>query len=147
MKKIKVKQAEFTRWLGPLLDALRDLGGSGKPKEATVKVAKNLKIPDKVLEETLKSGTPRFQNQVAWARQYLVWEGLLEDNTRGIWTLTDKGRQTKITDEQGRQLFLKWVEIHQKARKDKSKVDIIVEQEQETIEHTYTPGLLEVFRA
>lgn len=28
------------------------------------------------LEETLESGTPRFQNQVAWARQYLVWEGL-----------------------------------------------------------------------
>lgn len=148
--KTKTRQAEFTKWLGPLLDALRDLGGSGRPKEATEKVAKNLKIPDKVLEEIMKSGTPRFQNQVAWARQYLVWEGLLEDNTRGIWTLTEKGRITKLTNEQGRQLFLKWVDIHQKARKDKSKIDIIVEQEQEepeSIEHTYTPNLLEVLQS
>lgn len=117
MTKSKVRQAEFTKWLGPLLNALRDLGGSGRPKEATEKVAKNLNIPDKVLEEIMKSGTPRFANQVAWARQYLVWEGLLEDNTRGIWTLTDKGRTTKLTDEEGRQIFLKWVDIHQKASK------------------------------
>lgn len=149
MKKTKVKQAEFTKWLGPLLDALRDLGGSGRPKEATERVAKNLKIPDRILEEIMKSGTPRFANQVAWARQYLVWEGLLEDNTRGIWTLTETGRKTKLTDEQGRQIFLKWVEIHQKARKDKSKAEIIIEQEEEEpekVEYTFTPGLLEVLQ-
>ena len=131
MTKIKVRQAEFTKWLGPLLNALRDLGGSGRPKEATEKVAKNLNLPDSVLEEIMKSGMPRFANQVAWARQYLVWEGLLEENTRGIWTLTEKGRNTRITDEQGRQIFLKWVDIHQKARKDKSKAEIIIEQEEE----------------
>lgn len=150
MTKTKVRQSEFTKWLGPLLDALRDLGGSGRPKEATERVAKNLSIPDSVLEEVLKSGTPRFANQVAWARQYLVWEGLLEDNTRGIWTLTEKGRTTKLTAEQGRQIFLKWVEIHQKARKDKSKVEIIKEQEEEepeNIEHTFTPGLLDILQS
>lgn len=27
------KGAEFVKWFGPLLDALRDLGGSGKPHE------------------------------------------------------------------------------------------------------------------
>lgn len=150
MAKSKVRQAEFTRWMGPLLDALRDLGGSGKPKEATEKVAKNLKIPDKILEEVMKSGTLRFANQVAWARQYLIWEGYLEDNTRGIWTLSEKGRTTTLTDEQGRQLFLKWVDIHQKARKDKTKTEIIVDQEEEVpenIEHTFTPGLLEVLQS
>lgn len=149
MKKTKVKQAEFTKWLGPLLDALRDLGGSGRPKEASDRVAKNLNIPDNILEEIMKSGTPRFANQVAWARQYLVWEGLLEDNTRSIWTLTETGRKTKLTDEQGRQIFLKWVDIYQKARKDKSKAEIITEQEEEepeNVEHTYTPGLLEVLQ-
>jgi len=150
MAKSKVRQAEFTKWMGPLLDALRDLGGSGKPKEATEKVAKNLKIPDKLLEEVMKSGTLRFANQVAWARQYLIWEGYLEDNTRGIWTLSEKGRTTILTDEQARQLFLKWVDIHQKARKDKTKSEIIVDQEEEVpenIEHTFTPGLLEVLQS
>jgi len=149
MKKTKIRQAEFTNWLGPLLDALRDLGGSGRPKEATDKVAKNLNIPDHILEEIIKSGTPRFANQVAWARQYLVWEGLLEDNTRGIWTLTEIGRKTKLTDEQGRRIVRKWVDIHRKARIDKSQAEIITEQEEkepEDAEHTYTPSLLEVLQ-
>lgn len=147
MAKTKIRQAEFTKWQGPLLKALKELGGSGKPKEATEKIAKDLKIPDTVLEEIMKSGTPRFANQVAWARQYLVWEGLLEDNTRGIWTLTDKGRNTELTDEQSRKIFLKWVDIHAKARKEKSKKEIIDEQEDEEpedVEHTYTPGLIDV---
>jgi restriction system protein len=148
--KPKIKQAEFTKWLGPLLDALRDLGGSGRPKEATEKVAKNLNIDDSILEEVMKSGTPRFANQVAWARQYLVWEGLLEENTRGIWTLTEKGRNTKLSLEQSRQIFLKWVEIHQKARKEKSKAEIITEQDEEepeNIEHTFAPTLIEVLQS
>ncbi len=95
----KTKQAEFIKWFGPLLDALRQLGGSGKPKEVVAQIAKNLKIPDKILEEIMKSGTLRFHNQVAWARQYLVWEGLLDDNTRGTWSLTPLGYTTKLTED------------------------------------------------
>lgn len=136
--------------MGPLLDALRDLGDSGKPKEVTERIAKNLNISDKVLEEIMKSGTPRFHNQVSWARQYLVWESYLEDSTRGIWTLSEKGREAHLSNEQARQIFLKWVEIHQKARKDKSREDIIIDQEEEepeNIEHTFTPALLEVLQS
>ena len=54
------------------MNALRQLGGAGKSKEVVEQIAKELKIPDRILEETLKSGTLRFPNQVAWARQYLV---------------------------------------------------------------------------
>ena len=38
----KNKQSTFPKWMGPLLDALRQLGGSGRPKEVTNQVAKNL---------------------------------------------------------------------------------------------------------
>ena len=85
-KRKKSSQAEFTKWFGPLLNALRELGGSGRPKEVTRQVAKNLKISDDILEETTKTGIPKFHNQVAWARQYLVWEGLLDASSKGIWT-------------------------------------------------------------
>lgn len=132
MKKVeKTKQAEFIKWFGPLLNALRTLGGSGKPKEVVAQIAKDIKIPDSVLEETMKSGTLRFQNQVAWARQYLVWEGFLDDNTRGIWTLTSLGASTSLTEKQAREIFLKWVDIHAKARKEKTKKEIIEDQEAE----------------
>jgi restriction system protein len=62
-------QAEFPRWFGPLLYALRDLGDSGRPPKAQLELQKNLSLGDEVLDATLKSGASRFRNQVAWARQ------------------------------------------------------------------------------
>jgi restriction system protein len=125
----KKSQAEFIKWFGPLLDALRDLGDSGKPKEVSNKIAENLKLEDSVLDETLNSGINKFHNQVAWARQYLVWEGLLDSSKHGTWKLTEKGKQTTLSEEESRKLFLKWVKIHTKARKAKSEKTIIEEQE------------------
>lgn len=146
----KNKQSTFPKWMGPLLDSLRELGGSGRPKEVTSQVAKNLKISDDILEETTKTGIPKFYNQVAWARQYLVWEGLLDASSKGIWTLTPKGFETNLSEEEGRAIFLKWVEINQKARKTSSQIEIIKEQEEEepeSIEHRLTPNLLEVLQS
>jgi restriction system protein len=84
----KKAQAEFIRWFGPLLDALRDLGDSGRPREVSARISKNLNLPDELLDQTLKSGGSKFHNQVAWARQYLVWEGMLDSSKLGTWTLT-----------------------------------------------------------
>ena len=44
--KKKTKQAAFTNWFGPLLNALRELGGSGRPKEVVEEIAKKEKVPD-----------------------------------------------------------------------------------------------------
>lgn len=110
------KSVEFVQWFGPLLDVLRELGGSAKPQEASNQIAVKLKLSDSVLEETLKSGAQRFHNQVAWARQYLVWEGLLDSNKKGIWVLTPKGAGTKLTNEQAEEIFKKWIKINRETR-------------------------------
>jgi restriction system protein len=149
-RKKKSTTAEFTKWFGPLLNALRDLGGSAKPKEAVAQIAKDLKIPDSQLEETMKSGILRFHNQVAWARQYLVWEGLLDDSKYGVWALTPKGQSTILTIEQSREMFLKWVEIHQRTKKSKIEKPIEERQEEEEpeqLEHEIAPTLLEVLQS
>lgn len=146
----KSNYAEFIQWLGPILDALRQLGGSGKPKEVTNRVAKNLNVPDVILEETLKSGILKFYNQVAWARQYLVWEGLLENNTRGIWALTGQGQNTHLTEESARAIVRKWVNANAKNKKTKSEKEIVDEQEEtkpEDVDHIYTPTLIEVLQS
>jgi len=115
----KKAQAEFIRWFGPLLDALRDLGDSGRPREVSARISKNLDLPDELLDQTLKSGGSKFHNQVAWARQYLVWEGLLDSSKHGTWTLTEKGRNAHLGDKEAREIFLKWVAIHAENRKQK----------------------------
>jgi restriction system protein len=119
----KKAQAEFLRWLGPLLDALRDLGDSGRPLEVSDRIARNLNLSDDVLDERMKSGGSKFYNQVAWARQYLVWEGLLDPSRHGTWTLTEKGRVAYITDAEAREIFLKWVAIHAANRKQRHEVN------------------------
>lgn len=111
------KESEFLKWMGPLLNALRELGGSGRPREVSSLIAErnNLK-PDK-LEETTKSGQARFHNQVAWARQYLVWEGLLDGSRHGVWALSAKGQGTELDLQKSREIFLKWVKFHSETRR------------------------------
>ncbi len=99
MSKSDNRQSEFVKWMGPLLDCLRSLGGSAKPREVSDWIAEALGLSDEQREEILKSGQQRFHNQVQWARQYLVWEGLLDGSRRGVWTLTQKGWSTKLSEQ------------------------------------------------
>lgn len=116
-KSRQTEGAQFVRYFGPLLDALRTLGGSGTPSEVVEQIAKDLRIPDEIQNELLDSGEPRFPNQVAWARFYLTRAGLLDSSRRGVWSLTDKGRATTLTPEQARALFLRWVKVFSEERK------------------------------
>lgn len=127
-KEKKEEGAQFVRYFGPLLDALKGIGGSAKPDEAIDRIAEDLKIPDQVLNEVLPSGGSRFQNQVAWARFYLVREGLLDSSKRGVWSLTEKGFKTSLTYEQSREIFLKWVKIFQEQRQKKEKEEPAAEK-------------------
>jgi restriction system protein len=108
-KKQKGNQSEFVRWFAPLLQALKDLGGSAAPREASERVAEIEKISDALRNEVLRSGQERFHNQVCWARQYLVWEGLIDSGKRGVWTLTPKGLQTQLDAKSAREIFLEQV--------------------------------------
>lgn len=118
-KKQQIEGAQFVRYFGPLLDALRTLGGSGTPSEVVEQIAADLQVPDEAQAELMLSGTPRFPNQVAWARFYLAREGYIDASKRGVWRLTDRGRNTSLSLEQARALFLKWVRVFAEERKQR----------------------------
>ena len=87
--------SQFTTYINPLLAVLKNLGGSARSAEAKTAVAKYMRLPDSVLEERLASGSSRFDNQVSWARYYLVRSGYIDSSRRGVWGLTDKGRSVE----------------------------------------------------
>lgn len=95
-----------------VLNALRALDGSGKPKEVSQWIADKLKLSDEFLEATTKTGSPKFHNQVQWARQYLVWEGLIDSSKRGTWSLTKAGEDTYLDEKASRQIFLNRVRCY-----------------------------------
>jgi restriction system protein len=115
----KKQGAQFVRYFAPLLDALRALGGSATPAEATDKVAELCGVSEQEQNELMQSGSPRFKNQVAWARFYLKREGLVGSSKRGVWNLTERGTKTQLTYPMAREIFLRQVRMDAEARKQK----------------------------
>lgn len=95
----KSKGPQFLRFFIPVIEVLKELGGSGRPAEVTDLVIEKLNIPEDEQEKTLKSGAYRISNQVAWARLYLVKAGLMDSSQHGVWSLTEKGLEVKLTDK------------------------------------------------
>lgn len=89
----------------PVLDALETLGGSGKPSEVRDHLAEKFSLSDAALECTLKNGTQLFLNRVQWARHYLAKTGYIGSSKRGVWTLTEKGRDACINEELTRKII------------------------------------------
>ena len=90
---------KFIRFFWPLIAALRELGGSAKPREAIDLVLDTLAIPDDERAERTKSGSLRVENQVHWARNYLVWAGLLDGSKRGWWQLSKEGWSLPLEEQ------------------------------------------------
>jgi restriction system protein len=92
MAKQPASAPEFVKFMGPVVAALRALGGSGRPDEVRGHIAKALNISEEEQARPLPSGVQaRFENQVHWARFYLVKGGYIDSSRHGVWTLTEKG--------------------------------------------------------
>ena len=92
----------FDQLMNPLVQALKDLGGSGTIEEIYNKVAEIAGLTNAPLEVP-HSGRRGFKSEIdyrlAWSRTYLKKYGVLENSRRGIWSLTAKGSKIDHIDE------------------------------------------------
>ena len=105
-----IRGPQFVQYFQPVVDALVELGGSGQSSEVKEVIAVKLNIPEEEQGEQISSGTSRFSKNVDWARFYLAKAGLIDSSTRGVWSLTEAGRNTKLSSAEAIKLFQ---EIHQ----------------------------------
>jgi len=78
----------------PLLEALIEIRGHGKPKDIYPLVTKRFpEMTEKDLSENLKSGPNRWTNRIHWTRADLVKKGEIDNSIYGVWMITDKGRK------------------------------------------------------
>jgi restriction system protein len=101
----KAKGPQFLRFCIPIVETLRELGGSGQPKEVTDIVLERLHISEREQAQTLKNGNSRVRNQVGWARFYLAKADWLDASRRGVWALTEQGRSVSLSQNAVMQLF------------------------------------------
>lgn len=97
---------KFVRYIPLVTEALKELGSSARPSEVCDWISDNVNVPKKEIEETTKGGQTKFENMVAWARFYLAKAGYIDAAKRGVWVLTPKGKDTKISNDDAFDLFL-----------------------------------------
>lgn len=93
---------QYDDLMNPVIQALKLLGGSGTNEEINDKVAELVKIPAEQLEilhNPEKGGMTEVEYRLMWTRTYLKRYGVIENSTRGIWSLTAKGSTVERVDE------------------------------------------------
>jgi len=78
----------------PTLKALANLGGSGTIQEIVEQAIEYERYDEKT--QAVPHGTgarTEIEYRLAWARTHLRMAGLIENSARGVWSLTEKGRQ------------------------------------------------------
>ena len=96
---------KFVRFFGPVLNALRSLGGNADPKRVMGKVKELAYVTAQELKETTKGGQPKYENEIGWARFYLSKARLIDSKQRGRWMLTAAGRETYLDQDSAMALF------------------------------------------
>ncbi len=86
---------KYDELFNPLLQALRELGGSASVAELEDRVASLLQLSEEDVATLHKGNRTRFSYNLAWARTYLKKFGLLDNSSRGVWSLTPEGQQTE----------------------------------------------------
>jgi restriction system protein len=93
---------QYDDLMNPLIQALKALGGSGTNEEINNKVAEIVNIPSEQLEilhNPEKGGMAEIEYRLMWTRTYLKIYGIIDNSTRGVWALTEKGSTTEKVDE------------------------------------------------
>jgi restriction system protein len=113
--------------MNPVLQALRELGGSGSTDEIYQRVAENLKLPEAVLNmphDPETSNQTEVQYRMAWARTYLKKFGLLETPQRGLWSLTKKAEVASEVNAREVQRFVRELDRAQREAKPAKKENV-----------------------
>ncbi len=115
MKKAKERlkkglRAPEEEYIIPILESLIELGGKAKIGQVLKRVYEKMKVKltwyD--MQKLPSSGDIRWENTARWVRFYLVRQGFLsKDSPRGVWEITDKGREYyRLRTNQSEKIFL-----------------------------------------
>lgn len=118
----KLKVPPYFRFIIPIIDILKELGGSGRAGEFTDRVIEKLNLSEEELSKTIKSGASRIKNQIQWARFMLVQGGYLDSSQHGVWTLTEKGLKAELSEQDLLKLYDLKKQLEKKYKQAKSEI-------------------------
>ena len=131
----------YDELFNPLLQAIRELGGSASVSEQEIKVAEILRLTEKDVTEIHRGNRTKLSYRLAWARNYLKRFGVLENSQRGVWALTPKGLATLEVNKERVNQAVKALDKAERAKKEVTD-DLFDEEEADSWEEQ----LLEVVK-
>jgi restriction system protein len=89
---------KYHELFNPVLQAIKRLGGSASNIELIEEVIRSLSLSDEDIAKTHDLRSSELEYRIAWAKSYLKKFGLLENSARGVWVLTQKGKELDTVD-------------------------------------------------
>src|SRR3954447_11731453 len=114
--------------MNPILQALKALGGSATIEELNAKVIELAGLTDDQLEiihDAERGSQTEVEYRLAWARTYLKKYGLIENSSRGVWSLTLKGKETDQVNPQAVKRYMNEQQKKAKAEPEKDELDTV----------------------
>jgi hypothetical protein len=125
----------YDRLMDPLFKAIRALGGSGTIDEIYKKVVEINSIPDNILEIPHgKTALSEVQYRLAWARTCLKKYGVLENSSRGVWSITPAAKDLNEINSKEVVAYVRDLIVKDKAEKITGKKDREIGAEAEGME-------------
>ena len=85
----------YYEYFNPTLDALKQLGGSGSISEIEEQIVESMNLSTALIEIPHgETNQTEVAYRIAWARTYLKKVDLIQNSSRGVWSLTELGRKT-----------------------------------------------------
>ncbi|WP_419553988.1 restriction endonuclease [Candidatus Poriferisodalis sp.] len=95
----------YDEFMIPVLEALKELGGSARRDEIVSAVASRAELSDEQLDLRYETtGVSVAADRIGWALTYLKKIGAVDNSRRGVWALTDGGRRIESHSEIDAQL-------------------------------------------
>lgn len=134
---------KYDALFNPLLQALHKLGGSASVSEQEDEVANILKLTDTEISEIHRGNRTKLSYRLAWARNYLKRYGLIDNSSRGVWTLTPEGQRRQSLDKVD---VKKFVQSLSKQDKDTGNGEVQLIEGSEIQENDWEDELLDVIK-
>ena len=132
---------QYNEMFNPLLQALHELGGSGSIGEINNKVIELQNYPPEIVDVIHGEGPMKeIEYRLAWSRTYLKKYGLLENSSRGIWSISNDKYDIKKVDPKK---VVEFVLAQNKVKKAKD-TDVDNEIPEENENKTWQEELIEL---
>jgi restriction system protein len=126
---------KYYEFMNPVLQALREGGGTLTNEEIVDAVARIMHLPNQVTErrQAGHANTGEVEYRTAWAKSYLKHAGYLTQSARGIWALTPEGKDADTVDVRAivtavRQVYRARRKVPQAVQQTEGHLDLTTEE-------------------